>query len=183
MRTLRNFLISIAILASLYVLPVSAQNFAPGRPVNTLERQIFKKINSLPYYGVFDFISFEVNGGAVTLHGKVASLGTKKDAERAVRRIPGVTSVENRIVNLPPSSFDAAIRRDIVREFVRAPGLYPYLREPNPSVRIIVENGRVSLEGYVPNRGTSNLMYSIARTVPGTFEVTNHLIIGSGRDR
>jgi osmotically-inducible protein OsmY len=46
-----------------------------------------------------------------------------------------------------------------------------------PSVRIIVENGRVTLEGYVASKGTSNLMYLLANRVPGTFKVTNNLIV------
>ena len=78
---------------------------------------------------------------------------------------------------------NAQIRRGIVRNYVRSAGLYGYLREPSPSVRIIVENGRVSLEGYVSNRGTANLMGMLANQVPGVFEVRNNLVIGNGRDR
>jgi osmotically-inducible protein OsmY len=70
-----------------------------------------------------------------------------------------------------------------VRNFVNSAGLYGYLREPSPSVRIIVENGRVTLEGYVSNRGTANLMSSLANQVPGVFSVRNNLVIQSSRDR
>ena len=186
MKVIRNisaFFLAIFVFSSF---DVSAQSFADrgSRPVSAIEQQVFKKINGLPYYGVFDHIAFEVQpGNRVVLYGKVNSLGTRRDAERAVRKIPGVQSVDNRITNLPPSSFDDQIRRGIVRNYVRSAGLYGYLREPSPSVRIIVENGRVSLEGYVSNRGTANLMGMLANQVPGVFEVRNNLVIGSGRDR
>jgi osmotically-inducible protein OsmY len=50
------------------------------------------------------------------------------------------------------------------------------LQEPNPSVRIIVDGGRVTLEGYVNNRGTANLMNILANGIPGVFSVTNNLV-------
>ena len=147
---------------------------------NAVEQKVFKEINKLPYYGLFDHIAFKVEGGTVTLYGKTNSLGTRKSAERVVRKVPGVIEVVNLIEELPPSSYDAQIRRDIVREFVNSSGIYPYISGQRPSVRIIVENGRVTLEGYVANKGTSNLMYLLANRVPGTFQVTNHLVIDRG---
>lgn len=145
--------------------------------LSPLEKKVRKEILTLPYYGLFDHIAFKVDGGTVTLYGKTSSLGTMKSAERVVRKIPGVIEVVNNIDELPPSSFDDRIRRQIVGEFVRSSGLYPYISGVNPSVRIIVENGRVTLEGYVANKGTSNLMYLLANRVPGTFSVTNNLIV------
>ena len=144
---------------------------------NAIEKKVFKEINQLPYYGLFDHIAFKVEGGTVTLYGKTNSLGTKKSAERVVRRIPGVIEVVNNIEELPPSSWDSQIRRGVVREFVNSAGVYPYIAGQRPQVRIIVENGRVTLEGYVPNKGTSNLMYLLANRVSGTFQVTNNLIV------
>lgn len=143
-----------------------------------LEKKVRKEILMLPNYGLFDHIAFEVDGGTVTLYGKTSSLGTMKSAERRVKKIPGVIEVVNKIDELPPSSFDTRIRRQVVREFVRTGGVYPYIAGVNPQVRIIVENGRVTLEGYVPNEGTANLMFLLANRVPGTFKVTNNLVVG-----
>ena len=143
-----------------------------------LEKKVRKEILMLPNYGLFDHIAFEVDGGTVTLYGKTSSLGTMKSAERRVKKIPGVIEVVNKIDELPPSSFDTRIRRQVVREFVRTGGVYPYIAGVNPQVRIIVENGRVTLEGYVPNKGTANLMFLLANRVPGTFKVTNNLVVG-----
>ena len=131
----------------------------------------------MPYYGVFDNISFEVEGNTVTLYGKVYSLGLKSSAENIVKKIDGVENVVNNIEMLPPSSFDNRIRRQAVREFANGGSLYRYLQGPQPSVRIIVENGRISLEGVVANRGDYNLANILVSGIPGVFEVNNNLII------
>lgn len=176
MKYIRSFAIITFAFLSLLAFDAKAQT-----PQTVLEQKIFKKIIALPYYGVFDHISYKVDGRTVTLYGKVASLGTKRDAERAVKRIDGVETVINNIDNLPPSSFDNSIRRQIVREFYNRGGsLYRYLQEPNPSIRVIVENGRVTLEGYVSNRGDSNLANILANSVSGVFSVRNNLIVGKG---
>src|SRR5215204_1082714 len=176
MKYIRNFLILTFAFLSLLAFEAKAQT-----PQTVLEQKIFKKIIGLPYYGLFDHISYKVEGRTVTLYGKVNSLGTRKDAERAVKRIDGVETVINNIQQLPPSSFDNQIRRQMVREFSsRGGSLYRYLQGPNPSIRIIVENGRVSLEGYVSNRGDSNLANILANSVSGVFSVRNNLVVGRG---
>lgn len=158
-------------------LSVTANAQTGNSNLSGLEKKVRKEILMLPNYGLFDHISFKVEGGVVTLYGKTASLGTMKGAERTVKRIPGVIEVVNNIEELPPSAFDNQIRRQVVREFVNSAGVYPYISGVNPQVRIIVENGRVTLEGSVNNKGTSNLMYLLANRVPGTFGVTNNLLI------
>ena len=175
MKTIRYFLIlTIAILGFAFT-DVNAQDYSNNRPTSAIEQKVFKKILGLPNYGVFDHISFKVEGSTVTLYGKVLSLGTRKTAERVVEKIDGVTEVVNNIENLPPSPYDDRIRYSIVRRFIEAPALYGYLREPNPSVRIIVQGGRVTLEGYVNNSGTANLMNILANGVTGVFSVNNNL--------
>jgi hyperosmotically inducible protein len=176
MKVLRYFLIlSIAILGFSFI-GANAQSYS-GKSTREVEDIVFKKINALPYYGVFDHISYKVSGSTVTLYGKVASLGTKKDAERVVKNIEGVDKVVNYIENLPPSSFDNQIRYNLLRTFNNTGGIGGYLREPNPSVRIIVQNGHVTLEGYVNNRGTYNTMNILAGGIPNVFSVTNNLVI------
>lgn len=177
MKTFRNFLIiAIAILGFSFV-DANAQGYsrANQQPQSAIERKVFKKIMGLPYYGVFDHIAFKVEGGTVTLYGSVVSLGTRKSAENAVRKIEGVDEVVNNIQNLPPSGFDNRIRYQLLRTYANTPALPGYLREPNPSVRIIVNNGHVTLEGYVNNSGTKNLMEMLANGTPGVFSVTNNL--------
>lgn len=174
----RNIISIISIAAMLAAVSITAFAQTPSETSDSaIGAKVFKAINQLPYYGIFDNIGFKVEGGTVTLSGKVHSLGTSSSAAKVVKRIPGVVEVINNIEELPPSSSDNAIRRALVRRFDRAPGLYPYLIGPSPSVRLIVDRGTVTLEGYVADKGTANLMYMLARGVPGTFDVTNNLII------
>lgn len=175
MRTIRNYLLMALAVTTLSFVTVNAQ----GQIVSdaAIEKKVGKEIRMLPYYGLFDHITYRVEGGTVTLLGKTASLGTRKSAERVVKRIPGVIEVVNNIEDLPPSSYDSGIRRQVVREFENSAGVLPYISGINPQVRIIVENGRISLEGNVPNKGVSNLMYLLANRVPGTFKVTNNLLV------
>lgn len=174
MKFIRYFLILTVAVFGISMVEVNAQKHPSSR---TLEQKVFKEIIKLPYYGLFDNIKYQVNGSTVILSGKVNSLGLRKSAERVVKRIDGVEKVVNNIEDLPPSSFDNQIRRQLVREFSRSGSVYRYLLGPNPSVRIIVDNGRVELEGYVANRGDSNLLNILANGVPGVFNVRNNLIV------
>jgi hyperosmotically inducible protein len=156
---------------------VNAQRYSDNKnSTKTLEQKIFKQLIKLPNYGVFDNIKYELNGNTVILSGKVAVARNRKDAEKAVERVEGVQRVVNNIEVLPPSPFDNSIRRRMLRTLADR-GLYRYLWEPNPSVRIIVDGGRVELEGYVATRGDYNLMNILANGVSGVFSVRNNLVI------
>lgn len=179
MKHFRNFIALTIALAAFSVAGVSAQSFSGDRvrSERTLEQEIFKKLLTLPRYGVFDHLTYQINGSTVTLGGNTISLGTKSGAESVVKRIPGVTRVVNNINELPPSPYDDRIRRQALQTFA-SKGLYRYLWEPNPQVRIIVDGGRIALEGYVSNSGDRNLFNIYAHGIPGTFEVKNNLIVG-----
>ncbi len=142
-----------------------------------IEQQVYKKLRRLPNYGVFDHITFRVNGSTVVLDGKVNSLGTRSSAAAEVKRIAGVTQVVNNIDQLPPSPMDDRIRRAALRTFAQH-GLGGYFWEVNPDVRIIVERGRITLEGFVMNSGDYHRMNIYANGISGVFEVTNNLIVG-----
>ena len=183
MKFIRYFLILAVAVFGVSLTDVNAQSSSKRGEPATIEQKVFKEINKLPYYGLFDNIKYQVNGSTVILSGKVNSLGLKKSAERVVKKIDGVETVVNNIEELPPSSLDSRIRRQLAREFARSGGLYRYLWEPNPSVRIIVDRGRVELEGFVANRGDYNLMNILANSVPGVFGVKNNLIVESDLTR
>lgn len=184
MKIFRNFLALTLTIIALSFVHVNAQSFSDGKrqSARTLEQTVFKEIVTLPRYGVFDHIAFKIEGGTVTLYGNVISLGLKNQAGRTVEKIAGVQSVVNNIQELSPSGLDDQIRRSTLRSFADK-GLYRYLWEPRPSVRIIVDRGHVTLEGYVANRGDYNLMNILAGGVTGVFSVQNNLIIGKEQVR
>ncbi|MEO8650552.1 MAG: BON domain-containing protein [Acidobacteriota bacterium] len=177
MKNLSKFIaLSIAIIAFSFV-SANAQNLSNG----SMERQVQKKILSLPYYDVFDHIGYTVNGDTVTLFGRVRNARNKKDAEANVEDIPGVDRVFNHIEILPVGRYDEQIRQDLYRKLSSTGGLSRYLWTTNPSVRLIVDRGNISLEGFVANRGDYNAMNVIAHGVSGAFSITNNLVVDIGR--
>lgn len=178
MKSIRNRIFA---LAAAVAIAASAAVARPNalKENNQSYEQISKKVRHelvrLPYSGVFDNLAYQVEGSTVTLYGQVVRPSTRKDAERRVARIKGVERVVNRIEVLPLSSFDDSVRINTYRALYRTGGLYRYLLGANPSLRIIVNRGHVTLEGMVANEGDRNLANIVARGVPGAFSVTNNL--------
>lgn len=179
MKYIKGLLILTIAILGFSTVNVSAQSLAKSKNASpqTIEHNVFKELIKLNYYGVFDDLKYKVNGDTVTLYGKVVQPITKRDAEQVTKRIAGVGSVVNNIEVLPLSSFDDSIRLRTLRTFQSGGALYRYFLGANPSVRIIVDNGHVELEGYVANRSDANLMNILANGVPGVFSVKNNLII------
>lgn len=145
-----------------------------GRP---LAEQVARDLTSLAYYSVFDDLSFRVDGTRVILSGQVTQPVVRQDAERVVRRIPGVQSVVDEIEVLPLSRVDDQIRRGVYYAVYGYGPLERYGSGSEPAIRIIVKNGRVTLIGSVANQMDRLLVYERARSVPGVFSVTNQLMV------
>jgi hyperosmotically inducible protein len=146
----------------------------------TLNDQVHHELMTLPWYGVFDNLEYQVNGTEVILSGQVTSehAVTKDDAGKFVKSIPGVTNVVNNIEVLPPSPMDNQIRRAEFRAVFSHADLGRYTMGAIPQVHIIVKNGHVTLEGVVMNQMDKNIAGIVANTVPGVFSVENNLRIG-----
>lgn len=179
MSKIRNFTLLILAVVAFSFVGANAQS----NELSPLERSVEKKILKLPYYGVFDHISFKVDGDTVTLTGHVANAMNKKSAERSVEDVDGISRVINEIEILPVSGFDSGIRRELYARLSNTGGLSRYLWTVNPSVRLIVERGHVTLEGYVANSGDYNSMNIVANGVSGVFSVKNNLIVDNGKAR
>ena len=143
------------------------------------EERIVKEVRHellmLPYFGVFDYIAYKVTGGTVTLLGQVVRPSLKSDAENVVKRIEGVEKVDNQIEVLPPSPMDDRLRLQLFQAIYQYPALQKYELGVQKPIRIIVKNGRVTLEGVVDSDGDKNLAGMRANGVPGIFSVTNNL--------
>ena len=151
------------------VLASSSTNLTP------LENKVRHELVMLPYLGVFDNVSFRVDNGVVTLFGHVTRPVLKSDAANVVKRLEGVSRVENKIEVLPLSGFDNSIRAREYRTIFGSGSLYRYAMGANPSIRIIVKNGHVTLEGVVSSEFDRNLAGIRANGVPGVFSVNNQL--------
>jgi hyperosmotically inducible protein len=145
-----------------------------------IEREVRHELLTLGPYGVFDNLSYRVEGTKVTLFGAVTQPVIKLDAVTAVKGVEGVTSVNDQIEVLPVSSMDDQIRRAVYRAIYGDAGLSRYSFQAIPSIHIIVKNGNVTLEGVVANKGDSDLANLRANSVGGLFSVTNNLRVDAG---
>jgi hyperosmotically inducible periplasmic protein len=172
-------------LVSLFLLtafPIqSAVAAGPGAPQGTAaeEAQIAKEVRHvlvlLPYYSVFDNLEYRIDGSKVTLLGQVVNPVLKDDAGRAVKRVEGVTQVDNQIEVLPLSPMDNRLRQALYRRIYSSPSLQKYEVRSVPPIHIIVKNGHVTLEGVVATAMDKQLAGLAANQVSGVFSVTNSL--------
>jgi hyperosmotically inducible periplasmic protein len=161
--------------------PTTQDNQPTGAAQKNTAR-IYKEVRHelvmLPYYGVFDNLSYKVDGdGTVTLQGQVARPTLKSDAENSVKRIEGVEKVVNNIEVLPTSMNDDRIRRDTYRAIYGNDVLSQYQMRAVPPIHIIVNNGKVTLEGAVSRQMDKQIAGMQANGVPGAFSVTNNLVV------
>ena len=69
-----------------------------------IAREVRHQLLMLPYYGVFDLLTLNVdNNDVVTLAGYVLSGSLKKDAEREAKEVKGVKDVQDKIPSRPCS--------------------------------------------------------------------------------
>jgi osmotically-inducible protein OsmY len=147
------------------------------QPAGNLETGVRDSIMLAPHYGVFDSLSFQLEGNNVTLLGQVLLPITRDEISRRVAKLAGIGIVTNSIKVLPLSASDDALRLQVYRRIFNTSDLYRYALSPNPSIHIIVSGGHVTLEGVVSNEGDSRYAYMAARKVNGVFSVTNRLEI------
>jgi BON domain-containing protein len=146
-----------------------------------LIREVRHQLVLLPYYSVFDNLSFRVDGDTVTLEGQVVRPTLKSDAENVVKNIEGVGRVINNLEVLPLSPMDDQIRRAVYRTIFSEPGLSRYAESAVPSIHIIVKNGHVTLEGVVDSEADKNLVNIRVNGVPNVFSVKNNLVVSPAK--
>ena len=146
-----------------------------------LVKRVRHELATLPYYGVFDWLEFELRSdNTVVLRGQVVRPSTKSDAEARVKDIEGVKGVINEIQVLPISPEDDRLRVALYRALYNWDSpLFRYATQAIPSIHIIVDRGRATLKGVVDSKADANLAYMRARAVPGLFDVKNELVAGS----
>jgi hyperosmotically inducible protein len=147
------------------------------RGLDRIAREVRHELVMLPYYGVFDDLSFRVDGSTVTLMGDVTRPTLKSDAENVVKNIEGVEKVVNQIKVLPLSPMDDRIRLAAFRAIYGDTTLNRYAIQAVPPIHIIVENGRITLRGVVMSENDKNIAGVRANGVSGVFSVDNQLTV------
>jgi len=148
----------------------------PAASAASLSEKVRHELVMMPYYGIFDNMSFRVDGEKVTLLGEVNRPTLKSEAERRVKSITGVEIVDNQIRVLPLSPYDDRLRLATVRTIFGNPVLSRYSWGARPPIHFIVENGTLTLKGEVASEGDRNLAGILANGIPGAFEVRNELV-------
>ena len=169
-------LIPLLFCAVLFV-PAAAQRQPSARAQERIQKAVRHELLMLPYLGVFDSLTYKVDGYNVTLGGAVTRPTLKSDAERAVKHVEGVETVTNRIEVLPVSPMDDGLRRQLFRAIYGYPSLQRYAMPPVKPIRILVNNGHVTLEGVVDSESDKTVAGMRANGVPGVFSVKNNLIV------
>jgi hyperosmotically inducible periplasmic protein len=148
----------------------------------SLAREIHQQLLTLPFYSVFDVITFSLDGRKVTLSGEVLRPTLKVHAEAAIKSIEGIDTVINQIEVLPNSTSDNELRRGIYRAIFEDPTLAVYAVQTVPAIHIIVKNGNVTLEGAVRLQSDKNLAGLWASKLANVASVKNNLIVRSNRN-
>ena len=151
---------------------------AVGESDEKVAEEITKKVLSYPYFTVYDDVNLAIDGGHVTLEGRV-TMPFKADAiEKRASKVTGVQSVTNRITTLPTNIGDDRLRRVLARLIYGDSLFSEYAYRVNPPIHIIVERGRVALTGAVRSEVERVAAEHIARGAFGVFSVENRLTVG-----
>jgi outer membrane lipoprotein-sorting protein len=92
-----RFIFIAALVVAMTILSASAQREASQQAVERIQKEVRHEILMLPYFDMFDNITYKVQGYDVTLSGQVMRPTLKTDAERVVKAIEGVEKVDNQM--------------------------------------------------------------------------------------
>lgn len=141
---------------------------------STLSSIILEKIQVNLFYTIFDWLTVSTNNGVVTLDGWVHLPWLKTQFQTEVEKIPGVKRVQNDMKDtFEPGDFGIRVARLIYNN----PMFHGLQYSGNPPIHIIVNNGRVILEGYVTSQDQSDVAENLVKYRTDAFSVENNLQI------
>jgi osmotically-inducible protein OsmY len=149
-------------------------------PDSQLQQKLAKKLayDRVGYYdNAFNYLALSVKDGVATIDGDTLNDVAKDSALAIVARTPGVKDVVNDVTVLPVSLFDDSIRVRTARAIYRDSVLGRYASDPVHPIRIVVDNGHVTLYGTVESTMDKTIAGIRANSVPGAFSVENKLVV------
>src|SRR5580658_1653848 len=152
----------------------------PTVPDGQLEKKLAKHVayDRVGYFdNTFNYLALDVKDGVVTINGDTLNDVAKDSALAIVARTPGVKDVVNEVTVLPVSLFDDSIRVRTARAIYRDSVLGRYAIDPVHPIRIVVDNGHVTLYGTVESAMDKTIAGMRANAVPGAFSVENKLVV------
>ena len=151
----------------------------PDVPDAQLEQKLATKLTyvRVGYDNTFDYFALGVKDGVVTVEGQDRTGVGREEALADIANMPGVKDVVENISVAPVSTFDDGIRIQAMRAIYRDPVLSKYAMDPAHPIRIIVDNGHVTLYGAVDSAMDKNVAGIRAGQVSGAFSVDNKLVV------
>lgn len=129
-------------------------------------------------YGiVFNSLTLGVQDGMVTVGGSVHDYPSRDSALAIVETTPGVRGIADNIQVQPTSNFDDELRIRLARAIYGQPAMQKYAMVPQAPIRIIVNNGHVTLQGVVDSQMDKQIAETQAKSVPGVFSVDDQLMV------
>jgi osmotically-inducible protein OsmY len=139
----------------------------------------FSRLDFLTQENVFDWFTVNVNHGAVTLTGYAHNPMAHDSAVALVDNEKGVKDVTDQVEVLPVSMVDDGIRLEAYRRIYYGSSFIGAGDPTNP-IRIIVDNGHVTLEGVVITPLDRQVAGMKVLGMSGVFSLQNHLQVKKG---
>jgi osmotically-inducible protein OsmY len=138
-----------------------------------LDRKLY--YDRIGYDNEFNYVTASVSNGVATLSGETRDEFDRDSALSIAYIMPGVKDVVNDIRVAPVSNFDDDIRIRALHAIYRDPVLSRYATDPALPIRIVVNNGKLSLYGTVASAMDKQVAGMRASSVFGVFSVQNNL--------
>ena len=151
-------------------------------PDEQLEQKLATKLTyvRVGYDSTFDYFALGVKDGVVTLEGQDRTGVGDNEAMADIANMPGVKDVIDKVTIAPVSNFDDGLRLRAARAIYGDPALRKYAIDPARPIRIIVDNGHVTLVGAVNSAMDKQIAGMRAGQLFGAFSVENKLEVVKG---
>jgi osmotically-inducible protein OsmY len=142
-----------------------------------LEQKLARKLRyvRVGYDNTFDYFALGVKDGVVTLEGQDRTGLGRDEALADIANMPGVKDVIDNVSLEPVSQFDDGLRLRAMRAIYADSVLSKYAMDPARPIRIIVDNGHLTLYGSVDNKMDKEVAGIRANQLFGAFSVDNKL--------
>lgn len=138
-----------------------------------LQRDVMNELTWEPSINA-EKIGVMVKDGVVTLSGSVESLPEKWAAERATKRVAGVRAFAESIeIRLPP--YSKRTDTDIAHSVANV--LEWNVDVPHERIKIMVQDGWLTLSGEVAWLYQKNAAFNAVRTITGVRAVNNQIVV------
>jgi len=155
------------------MIAVAGKDVPDAQLTAQLDRKLY--YDRVGYDAEFNYITASVKDGVATLSGEARTEFDRDSALSVANYMPGVKDVVNDIRVSPVSSFDDDIRLRAMRAIYNDPQLGRYATDPASPIRIVVNNGKLTLFGTVENSMDKTMAGMKANQVAGVFSVQNDL--------